>query len=187
MIFFFFKAEDGIRDSSVTGVQTCALPISLVAVVPVKFRPAAAVLLVAGMAGAAALGGAAVVWKEAQVNSLARRSWTRQAAAYLAAHYRAGDGIIYSFGDLTGVFREANIPLREGLHQGNRAEWEPAILRPDLFLHEEWALAVAGDPVATAVLKVQSRNPHYELRKQIIVEGAPAIEIYQRRWTKLQP
>src|SRR5260370_40229632 len=28
-IFFFFQAEDGIRDSSVTGVQTCALPISL--------------------------------------------------------------------------------------------------------------------------------------------------------------
>src|SRR5882762_10742347 len=27
-IFFFFQAEDGIRDSSVTGVQTCALPIS---------------------------------------------------------------------------------------------------------------------------------------------------------------
>src|SRR5260370_36574035 len=27
MSFFFFQAEDGIRDSSVTGVQTCALPI----------------------------------------------------------------------------------------------------------------------------------------------------------------
>src|SRR5437763_2389897 len=26
--FFFFQAEDGIRDTSVTGVQTCALPIS---------------------------------------------------------------------------------------------------------------------------------------------------------------
>src|SRR5882762_2200585 len=26
-MFFFFQAEDGIRDSSVTGVQTCALPI----------------------------------------------------------------------------------------------------------------------------------------------------------------
>ena len=25
---FFFQAEDGIRDWSVTGVQTCALPIS---------------------------------------------------------------------------------------------------------------------------------------------------------------
>src|SRR5256885_9490979 len=28
--FFFFQAEDGIRDYKVTGVQTCALPISLV-------------------------------------------------------------------------------------------------------------------------------------------------------------
>src|SRR3989449_1909585 len=26
--FFFFQAEDGIRDVAVTGVQTCALPIS---------------------------------------------------------------------------------------------------------------------------------------------------------------
>src|SRR5207249_11430153 len=26
--FFFFQAEDGIRDRNVTGVQTCALPIS---------------------------------------------------------------------------------------------------------------------------------------------------------------
>src|SRR5260221_4380042 len=28
VIFFFFQAEDGIRDHCVTGVQTCALPIS---------------------------------------------------------------------------------------------------------------------------------------------------------------
>src|SRR5438034_9953617 len=27
--FFFFQAEDGIRDHCVTGVQTCALPICL--------------------------------------------------------------------------------------------------------------------------------------------------------------
>src|SRR3712207_8089923 len=27
--FFFFQAEDGIRDIGVTGVQTCALPISI--------------------------------------------------------------------------------------------------------------------------------------------------------------
>ena len=27
LIFFFFQAEDGIRDYDVTGVQTCALPI----------------------------------------------------------------------------------------------------------------------------------------------------------------
>src|SRR5699024_12097265 len=29
--YFFFQAEDGIRDRNVTGVQTCALPISLLA------------------------------------------------------------------------------------------------------------------------------------------------------------
>src|ERR1039457_7414439 len=29
--YFFFQAEDGIRDYKVTGVQTCALPIYLVA------------------------------------------------------------------------------------------------------------------------------------------------------------
>src|SRR5689334_23776654 len=27
LFFFFFQAEDGIRDGTVTGVQTCALPI----------------------------------------------------------------------------------------------------------------------------------------------------------------
>src|SRR5689334_24136621 len=27
LCFFFFQAEDGIRDGTVTGVQTCALPI----------------------------------------------------------------------------------------------------------------------------------------------------------------
>src|SRR2546427_8292659 len=30
LFFFFFQAEDGIRDLTVTGVQTCALPISAV-------------------------------------------------------------------------------------------------------------------------------------------------------------
>src|SRR3712207_7924031 len=30
VILFFFQAEDGIRDIGVTGVQTCALPISRV-------------------------------------------------------------------------------------------------------------------------------------------------------------
>src|SRR5215468_4526617 len=34
IIFFFFQAEDGIRDRDVTGVQTCALPISMAATNP---------------------------------------------------------------------------------------------------------------------------------------------------------
>src|SRR5256885_12883354 len=38
-LFFFFQAEDGIRDYKVTGVQTCALPIW--AVSPAEFVPLA--------------------------------------------------------------------------------------------------------------------------------------------------
>src|SRR5256886_8866335 len=39
--FFFFQAEDGIRDLTVTGVQTCALPISLLGRMPsaVGYQP----------------------------------------------------------------------------------------------------------------------------------------------------
>src|SRR5258708_21053929 len=40
--FFFFQAEDGIRDDLVTGVQTCALPIF------VSSMPAACAVLPAG-------------------------------------------------------------------------------------------------------------------------------------------
>src|SRR3989449_6566136 len=34
---FFFQAEDGIRDVAVTGVQTCALPIWVIEVVPLAY------------------------------------------------------------------------------------------------------------------------------------------------------
>src|SRR2546429_1335722 len=39
--FFFFQAEDGIRDVAVTGVQTCALPICRCAGARGRDRPAA--------------------------------------------------------------------------------------------------------------------------------------------------
>src|SRR5207248_6724103 len=35
--FFFFQAEDGIRDRTVTGVQTCALPIYAMSKTPGQF------------------------------------------------------------------------------------------------------------------------------------------------------
>src|SRR2546430_13263840 len=37
--FFFFQAEDGIRDLTVTGVQTCALPISATVYSPNSHGP----------------------------------------------------------------------------------------------------------------------------------------------------
>src|SRR2546429_2147317 len=45
LCFFFFQAEDGIRDVAVTGVQTCALPISQVPVHPHPLPAGAAVQL----------------------------------------------------------------------------------------------------------------------------------------------
>ena len=84
------------------------------------------------------------------------------------------------------MLREARIPLREGLHQGNHPYWEAAITRPEFFLRDEWALAISGDAVATAILRAQRRGPHYELRRRIIVKGAPVIEIYRRQLAKPQ-
>src|SRR5699024_9904020 len=37
-LFFFFQAEDGIRDRNVTGVQTCALPISIISLGAVQSK-----------------------------------------------------------------------------------------------------------------------------------------------------
>src|SRR5437762_8737543 len=48
---FFFQAEDGIRDTSVTGVQTCALPISLLAL-GTRSEPCAPLAIVHGSADA---------------------------------------------------------------------------------------------------------------------------------------
>src|SRR2546426_5948177 len=38
LFFFFFQAEDGIRDYKVTGVQTCALPISTAVQATLRLR-----------------------------------------------------------------------------------------------------------------------------------------------------
>src|SRR5699024_11689930 len=56
-VVFFFRAEDGIRDRNVTGVQTCALPI--LGLVPLQALCVGAAVVVEG-AHAAALGDEAV-------------------------------------------------------------------------------------------------------------------------------
>jgi hypothetical protein len=122
-----------------------------------------------------------ICWKESQVNSEARRAWTGEAARVLAGEYRSGEGIFTSFGDLTGILREAGIPLREALHDGNEPAWMAATTRPDLFLHEEWAVVFSADPVATAVERATFKNgPRYHLVKTIMLKNAPVIEIFKR-------
>ncbi|MEN6607884.1 MAG: hypothetical protein ABFD60_11620, partial [Bryobacteraceae bacterium] len=121
-----------------------------------------------------------ICWKESQVNSEARRAWTRQAADYLRQWRRPGEGIFFSFGDLTGILREADIPLREGFHNGNVPYWEAAIARPDLFLWEDWALAISGDKVDDALTRAQRHGPRYQCVKTIAPKGSPVVHIYRR-------
>jgi hypothetical protein len=156
---------------------------ALVALCPIRFRTIAAILIVAATMTPWILyprPDSWVCWKESLVNSEARRAWTHQAADYLKANYHSGEGILTSFGDLTGIFREAGIPLRETLHDGNNPEWLVATTRPKLFLHEEWAVAIAGDSVATAVQRAGLTGPHYRLVQTVVVKDAPVIEIYKR-------
>ena len=153
---------------------------SLVTLVPARFQVrssiglAVAILVVWGF-----LGPSSISWKESAVNSEARRAWTAQAAGFLAREYRPGSGIIFPFGDLTAVLREADIPLREGLHEGNGVAFDAAMARPDLLLRDtglaEWGLAFSGDAVDIALQKAG-----YVLRTQIVVKGAPVVEVYHR-------
>src|SRR2546429_7054040 len=50
-LFFFFQAEDGIRDVAVTGVQTCALPISQIFAESFQFPPAISFQIFSGVSG----------------------------------------------------------------------------------------------------------------------------------------
>jgi hypothetical protein len=151
---------------------------------PRKLRPALAVVLLASaifpwMADRRPR--TWICWKESEVNSEARRDWTNQAANILRTQYRSGSGVFTGSGDLTAVFRESGIPLRETLNDGNEPAWMAATKRPELFLHEQWALALSGDAVAKAVQRSPFKSgPHYQLVKTIIVKNAPVVEIYKR-------
>jgi hypothetical protein len=157
---------------------------ALVTLVPARFHVKTSIVMALAITGVWVFGGlSSISWKESEVNSEARRDWTAQAASFLAREYRPGSGIIFSFGDLTGALREAGIPLRQGLHDGNGAAFDAALARPDLLLHEsglvEWGLAFSGDPVDVALQKAG-----YVLRRQIVVKGAPVagmyVDIYHR-------
>jgi hypothetical protein len=121
-----------------------------------------------------------ITWKESQHNSVARRAWTKKAADFLAVGYHRGDGIITSFGDYTAIFRSAGIPLRDTLTGDNGLAWQAAVLRPELFLWEQWAVVTGGDPVQTAINRARRHGPNFDVVRQIIVKRADVIEIYER-------
>jgi len=121
-----------------------------------------------------------ITWEESRLNSEGRRAWTHRAAQYLAPRYVPGSGIITSFGDLTGIFREMGVPVRETFSEVNGLPWRAAVERPELYLWQEWAVVMGGDAVQTAVNRANRQGPCYTLEQTIIVKDQPVIEIYRR-------
>lgn len=164
---------------------TEALPLlafggaALAAIVPLRLRGVAAVVLIAACAATWVLHPSPenwITWKESVVNSVSRRAWTQGAADYLAPRYRPGTGILTSFGDVSGIYRAMGVPLRDTLTVDNGLVWLATVQRPELWLHEEWAVTIAGDIVEQTV----ARSGRYVLEREIAVPGAPPIRIYKR-------
>jgi len=115
-------------------------------------------------------------WKESEVNSVARRAWTAQAAEILSQNYRGG-GILATSGDVTGIFCRAGIPLRDTLNDGNYPAWWFAVESPVALIDEEWAVDQAGDTVS----RTMARARGYRMVYRVKVPDAPAVEIWRRQ------
>ncbi|PWU03498.1 MAG: hypothetical protein C5B51_18955 [Terriglobia bacterium] len=155
----------------------------LVALVPQRARILTAVLvLVAGNIHWALHRNAEnwITWKESQVNSEGRRQWIREAAEFLGPRYQPGSGILTSFGDVTAIYREAGIPLRETFTGDNGVIWQATVTRPDLFLRQQWAVVMGGDAAQSAINRAGRFGIRYRLEKTIVAPKSPVIEIYRR-------
>ncbi len=120
-----------------------------------------------------------ICWKESQQNSISRRAWTKAGAAFLAANYHVGQGILTpsASDDIAGIFCRARIPLQETINVGNGPTWFANTLRPDLVHQQLWAITQAGDELSREILRGGSP---YHLVQQIDVTGAPPLLILKR-------
>lgn len=112
------------------------------------------------------------------MNSVSRRAWTNAAAAFLQRNYN-GEGIWAPFGDVTGIFCRARIPLREVLHEGNGPAWLAATRRPDLYHPTMWAISQRRerDPVWRAM---EGAGFAYQRIDSIYTHEPPPLIIYKR-------
>jgi dolichyl-phosphate-mannose-protein mannosyltransferase len=156
---------------------------ALVTAVPLKIRPVITIFIVAVGAvhwAAHPSPSAWATWEESRRNSEGRRAWTHKAAEFLKTRYRPGSGIITSFGDLTGIWREMGVPLRQTFTGDNGLFFDATVARPDLHLRQEWAVVMGGDPVQTAINRAARAGIRYRLEKTIVEDKEPVIEIYRR-------
>ena len=114
------------------------------------------------------------------MNSEPRRAWTKEAASFLRANYRPGDRILTSFSDLTNIYREVGIPFRNTVNECNGLIFEARLKRPDLFLEENWVVAISGDAVSQAMAKAHFGRYSYRCVKMVEVKGAAPVQIFRR-------
>jgi len=156
---------------------------ALVALLPGRGQKVAAVILVAAAVSPWLMyprGDNMALYQESEHNSRDRRIWMGETAKFLQANYHRSDGIFMSFGDLTTAIRAAGIPLRETLHEGNGAAWQGALQRPDIALHEEWALCFQGDAISKALsAPMPSKTPYARVYTFESPEGK-VVEFWKR-------
>src|SRR2546429_5186900 len=85
--YFFFQAEDGIRDVAVTGVQTCALPILGV------IWSLASIAIFEGFRQRCAKGGRKRLWTAAEPVTLPQLSRGRASSRIDVAAHQRGAGV----------------------------------------------------------------------------------------------
>lgn len=121
-----------------------------------------------------------ICWRESEVNSRARRVWTAAAANFLAMNYHPDERVLAPFGDLTGIFCRARIPLRQVIHEGSGPLWETVMQRPDLLHPAAWAIAQSKSHTDKVLLQA----PTYTLYKSIDAPGSPPLDIFERKYVE---
>ncbi len=119
-----------------------------------------------------------ICWKESQVNSLDRRAWTAAAVRILGPSYTAGQGILTSTGDVTGIYRSAGIHLTETLNIGNGPQWFLATTRPDLFHPNVWLVMQRGD--ALSRMLAHKHAPYSDLLSITTTKFSPPLSVARR-------
>ncbi len=117
-----------------------------------------------------------ICWKEAEYNSVARRAWTAAGANSMESKYTAGQGILASASDVSGIFCRAGIALSETLDIGDGPQWLANVSAPRLVHQMMWAVAQDGDSLSKALKR---GDAPYQLVEQIETKGAPNLEIYR--------
>jgi Dolichyl-phosphate-mannose-protein mannosyltransferase len=114
-----------------------------------------------------------LVLKEALVNSITRVGFERQLALQLRA-FPDGSTILMYNSDHIGALQDAGIPLRQTINEGDYDSFQAALAAP--AEHAAYVVAIAGDPVATAV----AAHPQGLTELTILcTSGQPCARIYK--------